>query len=100
MWITVEGALAIGASRCASLARTLASIVLTRRRHDVVENPDLILGIAVGAVDEEIGYAGKNVDPAVDIAGGEGGLEFVKEGKGTHHNSGRRHAVELSITMH
>ena len=53
-------------------------------RHDVVENADLILGKAVGAVDEEIGDAGQDVDPAVDIAGSECGLEFVKERKGTH----------------
>ena len=69
-------------------------------RHDVVEDADLILGIAVGAVDEEVGNAGQNVDAAIDIAGGESGLELVKKRKGTHRNSGRRHAIELSITMH
>ena len=69
-------------------------------RHDVVEHDDLIFGIMLGAVDEEIGDAGEDVDPARDAAGGQRGLEFVKERKGTHHNSGRRHAVESAVTMH
>ena len=69
-------------------------------RHDVVEHADLILGKVLGAVDEEIGDAGQDVDPAIDVAGCEGGLELVKKRKGTHHNSGRRHAIELAITMH
>ena len=46
--------------------------------HDVVENADLILGIVVGAVDEEVGDAGEDVDPAIDVAGCEGALELVK----------------------
>ncbi len=54
-------------------------------RHHVVEHADLIFGIVLGAVDEEIGDAGEDLDPAGDAAGCEGGLEFVKKGKGTHH---------------
>ena len=55
--MTLEGALAIGASRCASLARALASIVLDQARHDVVEDVDLVLGKARRAADEKIGDA-------------------------------------------
>ena len=69
-------------------------------RHDIVEDADLLFGIALGVVDEEIGDAGENIDPAGNAPRGQRGFELVEEGKATHHNSGRRNAVESRRTMH
>ncbi len=46
--------------------------------HDIVENADLVLGIVLGAIDEQVGDAAEDIDPAIDVPGCEGALELVK----------------------
>jgi hypothetical protein len=53
--------------------------------HDVVEYADLFFGIACCAADEEVGDAREHLDPARVGAGRQSGLEFVDEGKSSHH---------------
>jgi hypothetical protein len=90
--------LAIGASRSASLARALASIVLIRRADDVVEHADLVFGKARGAVDEQVGDAGQDFVVAVECARGQRGFELFDQRKGLHH-AVERHVFEFAQRM-
>ena len=54
-------------------------------RHDIVEDADLLLGVARSAVDEEIGEAREHLDPARVGARGERGLDLVDEGESSQH---------------
>ena len=63
--------------------------------HDVVEYPDLLVGIARGAADEEIGDTREHLDTARGSARIKRGFQFVNERKSAHQLSRAEH-MELS----
>ncbi len=53
--------------------------VVDQALEDIVEQPDLFVGIVDRAVDEEVGYPAQGLHPAGDGAVREGALQFVEQ---------------------
>ena len=58
-------------------------------RHDVVENTNLLLGIALRRADKKVGDAAQYLDAARIAAGRQGSLELVDKRKRSRHGMRR-----------